>query len=236
MGFEDAQREFQRRVQEEWLIEFCEARATDFRPEGFVTATLGRISGFDAHWFLQAVDGGLVSRAGGFFLFPQSSAKEQIFTSGTKGGDVRKTYLWTEPVITIGACARLVLEHGWPLDQIGAQSERPYAFDLVGKTPDGRHRLVGEVKGSGTGVDRLVALMERYCTGGQIGEEGLGQQERNAFRKVKALRHLRPGLFWALGPENHGAVFRVDHADDGPVVTLRRVESNALRHAATLPR
>jgi hypothetical protein len=41
-----------------------------------------KLSAFDARWFMEAVDRGLVNENDGFFLAPRSKAKEQLFWTG----------------------------------------------------------------------------------------------------------------------------------------------------------
>lgn len=228
MTYEEAAQKFRQRVLDEWIVDFCRARAADYQPAGLVQSTLDRVSGFDAFWFQQAVDQGLVRTEGGFFRFPQSGSNEQIFSSGLKGQELRKTYLWVEPVITIGACARLICQFGWPAEQIGAQSEAPYAFDLVGKSEDGDHLLVGEIKKNGRELDHLIRLMLGYCVDSAIDESAMKQAERNALKKVKALWKLRPKTFWALGPDDYGQVFAVQYNDAQHKIELSTLAQHGL--------
>lgn len=138
---------FQEKLYSDWLPSFCDARAKDFRPEGFVENSFSRLTNFDAHWFMRAIESGLVIELAGFFDSPQSKTKAQIFWSGRRGSELRKLFLWAEPIFAIGACARLSEEFGWPPELIGMESALPWPFDLTCyKNAEGGELIVCEVK------------------------------------------------------------------------------------------
>ena len=87
-------------------------------------------------------------KSGGFFLAPLSKAREQIFWTGSKNVDPRPLTLWIEPIITIGALAKLHVLYGWPAEKLGTQS-KTWAFDLVGYGANKNDELLAcEVKKS----------------------------------------------------------------------------------------
>lgn len=203
-------KEFVERIRGEWLDSFCDARANDFRPEGFVEKSLDRLDGRDAYWFMRALDLGLVLESGGFFTSPRSAAKEQIFWSDRTETDCRNTYLWAEPVITIGACARLVEEYNWPIDLVGTQSKYPWPFDLVCyEQASEEERIVCEVKKATREIDKMVEQMKSYGRLKPLAVEPTCSIERNSYRKAKGIRVSWPKVFWALGPAGHGEVFEI---------------------------
>lgn len=122
--------EFSRRVAEHWLPEYALDAKRGYGVEGF--RTNHRVDEFDAKWFMLGLDSGLVvSDGGGRLRAPRSQATETIFWEcGPKDVRPRPINLWLEPVVTIGALARLHLLHGWPTPHLGLQS-RDGAFDLV---------------------------------------------------------------------------------------------------------
>lgn len=199
---------FRARLAAEWIPSFCEARATKgFAPAGFRWDTFGRLSEYDARWFLLAVDHALVTESDGFLTAAKSTAKEQLFWSGSTRVSPRTFTLWTEPIITIGALARLNIEFGWPSDRLACQPEG-WGLDLA--TYDAANRMIvgGEAKKASREIDRLLELMVVYAKEPDHPAPPKGPLI-NAFKKVVAIRTYRPEVFWAIGPKGESRVFNV---------------------------
>lgn len=230
---ETHKRKFAERLRSEWLISFCEARADDFRPEGFSEKSLDRLESHDAYWFMRAVDSGLVSQSDGFFTSPKSAAKEQIFWSGRNGTGCRDTYLWSEPVITIGACARLVEEHNWPIDLVGTQSKYPWPFDLVCyEAGTDEERIVCEVKKATREIDKMVDQMKSYGRLKPLAAEPTCSIERNSYRKAKGIRVSWPKFLWALGPGSQGHVYEIVRQAGTALFSLVERDSTSLDYGS----
>lgn len=183
----DALDRFAERLESEWLPDFCSAPKRNLPTEGFVRAGIAKLSEHDAYWFMRAIDENLVESREGQFRAARSAALEQIFWSGLRTSEPRTITLWIEPVITIGALARLHHEHGWPLALLGMQS-KTWAFDLVGYDHAGNERLACEVKKNHREIDQLVSFMTAYAAEQPSDSEPLGVKQRNAYRKVKGIR------------------------------------------------
>ena len=57
-----------------------------------------------------------------------------------------------------------------------------------------------------------------------------GGKERNAYKKLAALRARKAPIFWAVGPDRAGAVYRVAYAPEGEV-TFAEAADDLLRFA-----
>jgi len=226
-----ARAEFRLRVIERLLPEFC--RHYNCATTGFREETLERIGEVDAHWFLQALESGAVQRRdGAFFEAIKSKAKEMIFWHGAKLVSPRPITLWAEPVITIAAAGRLHGGFGWPKDRIGLQSKRNWAFDLVGYRADDSTPLVCEVKKSRAEIDALDAAIHTFLSRPPGTVEPKHSGLRNAYRKVKALRLMRPRVLWLQGPENYHKVYKVNWESSGSSAALEPRSMLALEFAA----
>ena len=202
--------EFLRRLRSEWLPSFCAARAEDFQPEGFLEGSVQTLSEYDAEWFLKAVDGKLVVENAGIFRGKNGAIRDQIFWSGRRGSNVRALTLWVEPVITIGAVARLVMTFGWPPEFVSSQPSSPSPFDFSCFVPSSKFkRILGEVKKTDTELEALIWSMKVMGTHLPFDVEPSKRAERNAYRKVVGLRARWPDFFWALGPQVIGAVYSI---------------------------
>ncbi len=218
--------EFKARLPQEWLIPFCTARG--YSHEGFDGHRLNELSEVDAADFMQAVDCGLVHHSDGTFLAAQSKAKEQIFWEGAKSIVPRKVTLWLEPIITIAGLMRLHRNFHWNKDQLGLQS-KTWAFDFVGYAANdlSNEQLVCEVKKTEQEVKTLLELMHKHLGTPAEREHEFKAAERNAFKKVLALRKSASKVFWALGPNGYGYVFNIIRGQDG-VVAIRVADEAAL--------
>ena len=208
---------FNQRFTHDWLVPFCTTRG--YSQDGFYGRGAASLSENDARDFMESVDHGLVVHQGGFFTAPQSKAKEQIFWEGDKQSVPRKITLWLEPIITIGALRRLQRDFGWTVDFLGLQS-KTWAFDLVAYKPTdiNAEHLVCEVKKSARELDLLINFMLKHLNSASNIEQTFKGAERNAFKKVMALRSSESKVFWALGPNRYGYVF-----------TLLRCPNNTLQ-------
>jgi len=200
--------DFQDRLFEIWLPSFCEAPHRNHSTDGFIRESIGKLTEHDAYWFLRAIDLGLASESGGFFVAPLSKAKEQIFWTGAKNINPRPLTLWVEPIITIGALAKLYELYEWPIEKLGTQS-KTWAFDLVGYGDDANDEVLAcEVKKSTKEIDVLIELMKVFAADSSI-EEPLKGKERNAYKKVAGIRRSWPSVFWALGPNDYSKVYDI---------------------------
>lgn len=213
----------------EWLPSFCNAPHRNYSVAGFRQESICKLSEFDAYWFLVAVDSKLVFESDGFFVSPQSKAKEQIFWDWGKGKNPRPLNLWLEPIITIGAVARLAKEFGWPIEQLGMQS-KTWAFDLVCYDKRGEEYVVCEVKKTSKEIASLLAVMSSYCVQQPLAQAPANGKERNAYRKVQGVRRSWPRVFWALGPGDAGSAFTVRRDNDPDRFWLNDVGKSALMY------
>ncbi len=222
--------EFAERLLSGWLQSFCNARDESLRPDGFVTDNLEKLTEFDAKWFLRAIDAGYVREMHGFFLSELSAAKEQILFGGLKADHSRKIHLWLEPIITVGALARLIEEFQWPQSQVGLQSKAPWPFDLMGYGLDQETELLAcEVKKSEREINRLLDEMTRFSAQPQLAEEPKNSTTKNAYRKVVGIRRSWPDVFWALGPNRMDRVFKVARVPNTDNFSLNPVSTRYLQ-------
>lgn len=200
---------FRARFLDAWLPSYCNAPHRKFSPGGFDQNTLNKVAPSDAYWFLRAIDLGLILEQDGFFVAPMSKAKEQIVWEGSKNVTPRPLSLWLEPIITIGALARLHEVHGWPKERLGMQS-KDYAFDLLGYSSDGKAIIACEVKKAERELDQLIARMKKFMQERPASSADVESSSINAFRKVQSLVRSPPDVFWAVGPGGHEKVFLVE--------------------------
>jgi hypothetical protein len=216
--------QFKSRLCSEWLLPFCFPRG--YSPEGFRYESVEKLAPADADDFMQAIDHGLVSHHAGRFTAPCSKATEQIFWEGARKDAPRKITLWLEPVITIAGLMRLHRKFGWPAGVLGLQS-KTWAFDLVAYHADrDSERIVCEVKKSVGEVDRLITFMEKHASTPAEGEVGVSGPERNALRKVTALRSSASEVFWVLGPGRYERIFKVHRHAPGTIALHPTAESD----------
>lgn len=222
--------EFKNRLSNEWLIPFCSERG--FSHEGFDGKSIDNLSLADAQDFMHAIDSGLVIHDKGIFTSGCSKANEQIFGEGARSSVPRKVTLWLEPIITIAGLMRLHRDFGWDAKRLGMQSHT-WAFDLVGYKEDlTTEILVCEVKKTEREVDNLLELMEMHASTSAEAESEFTGTERNALKKVLALRQSKCSLFWALGPNHYGQVFKVQRGD-ADSLRLHQTSELALSFLAT---
>ena len=224
---------FSDRLHKEWLPSYCNAPHRCYPIEGFKTSTIKNLSEYDAKWFMRALDDGLVIESDGNFVAPRSAAKEMIFWEGSKNKIPRPITLWIEPIITIGALARLNNEFGWPASNLGAQS-KTWEFDLVcyrGKSE--KEYIVCEVKKVPKEIEKLLHFMRYYSVKEAQTIEPANATERNAYRKVQGIRKTWPVFFWALGPNKDSHVFKVVRNDNSEIFDLLPTPEEALKYEQT---
>lgn len=227
----DLLEEFRRRLHSNWLPAYCSEPQRDYSSEGFRPDSLKSLEAFDAGWFIQAIDRNLVKYESGGFRAPLSNGGEPIFWELEKSISPRPITLWREPVITIGAVARLQVEYGWPINALGTQSRRSWAFDLVGYGDDGaRELLLCEVKKSDREIEKLQAYMLEYCASDPLEAEPDQKERKNAYRKVKDIRVAWPERVWLLGPGGRGTVFDIEREKESARFKMAAVSNDKLFH------
>lgn len=224
--------EFTERLYSEWLPAFCSRTDIDRTPDGFRPETLARLDEFDADWFLRAIETGVVTETRGMFTAAMSGFQEQLFSTGSKTQIPRPLTLWTEPIITIGALARLHVTYGWPVAQLGAQP-KPFAFDFAAYRPDLQQvAIAGEVKKNTREIETLHRMMVAFGREGPLSSLPSKEEQatRNAYKKVLALRATWPALVWLLGPGDTGQVLRVLKEPQSERFELDPIEPTALKY------
>lgn len=188
-----------------------------------------KVTEFDAGEFLEAWDLGMLHhQGGGIYGFREGGSREQFFWSGRTDERPRSFRLWVEPVIAVGAMARLHLTFGWPERLIRTQSVDG-AFDVVATLSSGENEhIAAEVKKSAKEINDLISLMKAYGSDPRCPEPPSGK-ERNAFRKVTALRKRKAPIFCAIGPGGICDVFSVRYLDD-EVLGLQEATTDELRY------
>ena len=222
-----AQDVFRKRLEAEWLPSCCDAR-DNFVPEGFRWESVERLTVFDARWFMIAVNSGLVVESAGFFRAPRSKFSEQLFWSGLKNETPRTFTLFLEPIITIGALARLNAHFDWPAERMGCQSE-DLGLDLMCYDAQGAAAIGCEVKKTEKEVDNLLRDMRPFALDPSLGAPDKAGPKRNAWKKVASLRNYRPPIFWAVGPEGIGYAFQVAWRGDTQAFDLEPQAESILR-------
>lgn len=212
------------------IPEFCEDQNRCCDIANFVR-TSNRLGEQDARDFVEAWNSGLIEHQGrGLYRAANSAASEQFFWEGRKANVPRTYTLWMEPVITVAALGRLHHTYHWPKHLIGTQSVG-WAFDLVAILPAKEGEFIaGEVKKTAQEVDQLIGSMLHFARTPDAPAPSSGQQ-RNAYKKVCALRARNAPIFWAVGPEMFSRVFRVAYRADG-IVDLAPVDDSALQFPA----
>lgn len=202
--------DFERVVFDELVPEFCADEKRQCNPSSFKKESV-KVHETDARDFVRAWKGGLLSHQGrGLYRASRNAASEQFFWTGAKQPTPRSFTLWIEPVITVGALARLHWDYGWPKELIGTQSV-DWAFDLVTFQPGaGNEHIAGEVKKSVMEIERLLLFMRQFGQNPDLEVPAAGPA-RNAYMKVAALRARHAPLFWAVGPAGLSKVFRVHY-------------------------
>ena len=219
--------EFEARILSHLVPEFCEDSSRAWGCEGFVN-NCAAVSDVDARDFLAGLGAGVVEHVGrGQYLAPRSCAKEQFFNSGLKTVSPRPFTLAIESVITVATLYRMHNALRWPRVLLGAQS-KGWEFDIVAHLPNEleREHIACEVKKTEAELDVLLGSMRHFAQRDDLIPKN--RAERNAFKKVQGLRSRRASLFWAVGPSQTSAAFRVRYGSRGAVsldeVSLQELE------------
>lgn len=217
---------FRKRVLSDLLPAFCNDPRRRYDITGF-KHDFHKIHQVDAKDFLTGLDSGLIRPDGNMYSAPRSKAREQFFWEGPTKTAPRSITIWAKVIISVAALARLHFDLGWPGDLLGTQSSK-YAFDVTAFHPNepSNEYIACEVKKSVKETDALIQFMKSF--GSDPALSASGGKEENAYKKILWLRARRAPIFWALGPDRSGTVFKVSYADDGrimfeeaPLSTLR---------------
>lgn len=195
-----------------------------------------QVSEFDMSWFLKALKLGIVQPK---TKIVRSSDKCRYSTLRNKGSvayfghkkkdhNPRKLYVSLEPIIIVGAIARLHCDYNWHTTQLALESER-WAFDAVAYEGQdrGNEYLLCEVKKTKVEIDKLCELMQAYLQSGRVDDAELMGKEKNAFRKVIALRKSPAKVLWAVGPDKYEKIFKIDRSEGK--IKLNEANENALK-------
>ncbi len=139
----------------------------------------------EASSFLRAMDAGVaVVDQAGFVTLPTVRPKNPAgrYALFSKSGD--GVALNLEYVIQVGAAAELILDHGWPPDQLDFERGE---FDTLGYRSDGGVGLAVEAKARVTGADSLEKMLRFWFRAERQRELRL---DNNAGRKLAELRRL----------------------------------------------
>lgn len=224
----NVQREFWHRLKREWLPAYCNDPARRYDMAGF-RADAKQVTDIDARDFLRALDHNVVCvDIGGRFRMPRSNVNEVIFWEHSTKISPRPISLWIEPIITIAAMARLHLDHGWPVECLGMQSEK-WEFDLMAFRPDDlEHEFIaGEVKATSKELNKFLGRLQECCASGEHDCGGAKIDKENAHKKWLGLKRCHAPLFWALGPGGDSRIFRVLY-NDGCRISLSVTTDAAL--------
>ena len=232
MPMHDVETRFVTLLEETLIPHFCSKASRAVSPMGF-RGDAARVSEIDTLDFMRGWEARLLPHiGGGLYRATASGASEQFFWEGRKFTVPRTFTLWLEPIITLGVLARMHLDFGWPRELIGTQSKPDWAFDVIGRKSESdlNLRVAGEVKKSPREIDALIGHMQRFCHQ-SVSSEPSKKAERNAFRKVQALRYHRPDVFWAIGPNRYEKAFSVEYLACGAIdltpVSLQALNRNA---------
>jgi hypothetical protein len=115
-----ARSEFDELLADRLIPDFCSDQIRRADASGFV-AKSNLVTEEDAEDFLRGWHAGLpVHQGSGQYLVGVGRVHEQFFSSGRKAVEQRSFTLWVEPIVTMGAIARLHLDHGWPVSRLAA--------------------------------------------------------------------------------------------------------------------
>ncbi len=194
MTNDEARREFMRRLQDEWLREYCRDSERNYSPEGFRKVDDG-LTETDAADFLRALNCGVAWFGDRQRLrMSQGGTSETLFWEGGKKRQPRPISLWLESVITVAVGARLHLDYGWPIESLGMQSADS-AFDVMAfKAPDFVNEYIAvEVKKTSREVDQLLQNLTKCCAG-EHDPSCVDGKRRNAHRKWVAFHARQPSI------------------------------------------
>lgn len=216
--------EFRSILDGELIPEFCALSARGYIPAGYREPRTP-LSDFDATHFLRGWRAGLMKSDGfGRYRASRNGSVEQFFWEGSRSVSPRPFWLWLEPVITLGAMARLHLDFGWPADGVAAQSS-DYAFDVVAyRADDHTEAIAGEVKKTKKECDDLLSLMIQFGAQPSVPKSDTSVA-LNAYKKVAGLVKRRAPIFWLIGPEGYSRVFKVMYGKQDEITLIETEEA-----------
>jgi hypothetical protein len=228
---EDATKRFRNLLEQTLIPGYCSINSRGMNSSGF-RASRTPLSTIDMADFLRGWDAQLLPHDGnGRYRAPRGGASEVFFWEGLKANTPRTFTLWIEPIITLAVLARMHLDFAWPKTLIGNQLKGNWAFDVVGykSESDPSILIACEVKKSRKEIDALISHMQCFGRQASLSGEQLKGAEKNAFKKVKALRECNPSIFWAVGPERYEKAFSVQYGEGG-VIEFCPISSQVLMH------
>jgi hypothetical protein len=175
----------------------------------------------DAQWFLRAIDEQIVTLLPKARLsLPASSVLAMIFWEHSRTTSPRPVSLHREGILSAGMAARLNLEYGWPIAQMGFEypperGDGRRAFDLGALDPFGSLALAGEAKKAQHELKRVLSVMQECGSSGPHEHDPEDKARINGHRKWQGLIRCRPSVFFTFGPGEDWSIFRVLFANDG---------------------
>ncbi|MGI8436505.1 MAG: hypothetical protein ACR2NX_06315 [Chthoniobacterales bacterium] len=112
--------------------------------------------------------------------------------------------LFREGICQLATAARLVLERGWPLEQIEMEptikehGTLAYAVDILIKSPTGQILAAVEVKRSRKELEKLKRDFLHCWALGEHGRDDCHLRQNHP--KYQFCIHYRPRYFWAVAP------------------------------------
>jgi hypothetical protein len=206
------------RIQAEWLPRYLVDEG--YEPGGYLGGE-DALAEIDAHWFLRSIDEQIVTLLPKARLsLPASTVLATIFWEDSRATSPRPVSLHREGILSAGMAARLHVEYGWPVAQLGFEypperGDGRRAFDLGALDQAGKLILAGEAKNTKQELTRVLAVVEECGTKGPH-EHGPDEKGRtNGHRKWQGLVRCRPDVFFTFGPGEDWSIFNVMYAADG---------------------
>jgi hypothetical protein len=221
------------RVLDQYLPAWCAApyQPEPYDPSAFVSPDWSFLTPGLAHWFLIAMDKGVVEVSEGAFKLGNSWSEGIFEQAGPKGVSPRPTKLRKESFFEIAAVGMLAVRYGWPVERLRFQPPG-WALDFLAYADDEWSEVViaGEAKRLQRDAIALSASLE-VC--GALGphDEADCTEPKNHHRKYLGLLKFRPRILWIVGPEAFAAdpdlVFRVEESSRD-IVRLRPIDASEL--------
>jgi hypothetical protein len=228
------QREVRDRVLRQYLPAWCASpHPQPLNPEAFIPPDWSFLTPGLAHWFLIAIDEGVVEVSDGAFGRGPSWSEGIFEHAGRKGDSPRPMKLRRESFFEIAAVGMLSVRYGWPAERLVFQPKGlaldflAYADDLASEVA-----IAGEAKQLQRDATELFVSLQ-VCGARGRHDEADCSEPRNHHRKYRGLLQFRPRILWIVGPEAFAAapdlVFRVQESS-GSIVRLRRIDANGLTY------
>jgi hypothetical protein len=220
------------RIYDEWLPRYLADEG--YEPGGYLGGE-DALAEIDAHWFLQAIDDGIVTVLPKARLsLPASTVLAMIFWEHARASSPRPVSLHREGVLSAGMAARLHVEYGWPVAQLGFEypperGDGRRAFDLGALDPSGKLILAGEAKTTKNELTRVLAVMQDCGKKGPHGHAPDEKTRTNGHRKWQGLVRCHPKVFFTFGPDEEWSVFNVMYEAHGRL-SLEPGERDLLRY------